>query len=56
MSALVPGISESVTSTSSEQILDENGVVVDTYHPTVIVSANNLKVITSYPTHYSDDC
>ncbi len=41
--------------TTPVQIMNEDGVVVDTYHPTVVVSANNLRVITSYPTHLIDD-
>ncbi|MDQ0410449.1 hypothetical protein QF007_001572 [Clavibacter michiganensis] len=37
-------------------IKDEDGNVVDTYNPTVIVSANNKKIITSFPTHLVDNC
>ena len=37
-------------------IKNEEGNVVDTHNPTVIVSANNKKIITSFPTHLVDNC
>lgn len=36
--------------------IKHNGTVVTTYHPTILVSVNNKRVITSYPTHYSSAC
>lgn len=38
------------------QIKNSKGVVVKTYHPTVIVSVNNKKVITAYPTTSAPNC
>lgn len=41
----------------SAPIQIKNGsTVVTTYYPTIIVSVNNKRVITSYPTHYSSAC
>jgi hypothetical protein len=37
-------------------IKNAQGDVVDTYNPTVLVSANNKKIISSYPTHLVDRC
>jgi hypothetical protein len=37
-------------------IKNAGGEVVDTYNPTVLVSANDKKIITSYPTHLVDRC
>jgi hypothetical protein len=37
-------------------IKNEEGNVVDTYNPTVMVSASNKKIITTFPTHLADNC
>jgi hypothetical protein len=37
-------------------IKSAQGDVVDTYDPTVLVSANDKKIISSYPTHLVDRC
>ncbi|KZX21969.1 hypothetical protein [Rathayibacter tanaceti] len=42
--------------TTSIDIYKSDGTYITTYQPTVIVSANNKSVITSYPTHYQSDC
>ncbi|PPF26814.1 hypothetical protein C5D07_03690 [Rathayibacter tritici] len=42
--------------TTPIDIYTSDGTYITTYQPTVIVSANNKSVVTSYPTHFQSDC
>lgn len=38
------------------EIFQTDGTYITTYYPTILASANNKRIITSYPTHYQSEC